>query len=94
MSIIALNFCVFFNCLVNSPMSHAVVANMKTMVTTCLSFVVFNQPVVPLGVAGMALNFAGGSWYYYVKYRLLGEKDKGFPDEDGEHATAKPNSRI
>eukprot|EP00667_Euglena_gracilis_P013609 EG_transcript_14034 len=68
LSIFAMNFSIFLNCNLNSPLSHAMCGNMKAAATSVLGFAVFHKPVTHLGGVGLVLNFAGGMWYSYVKY--------------------------
>jgi hypothetical protein len=68
LSILALNYSIFMNCTLNSPLSHAISGNMKTILTTALGVLFFHKPTSPLGAAGIVLNIAGALWYSAVKY--------------------------
>ena len=67
-SIMAMNFSIFLNCNLNSPLSHTMCGNIKAATTSIIGHVVFHKPVSQLGGIGLVLNFVGGLWYSYVKY--------------------------
>eukprot|EP00906_Rhabdomonas_costata_P005822 RCo008650 len=68
LSVMAMNYSIFLNCNVNSPLSHAICGNVKAVITTCIGIVLFQKPLNTLGALGIMLNFAGTGWYSWVKY--------------------------
>lgn len=62
-----LNYSVFLNCTVNSPLAHTVVGNLKTVVTTLFGVLLFVTPISRVGWVGLGGNFVGGAWFSFMK---------------------------
>ena len=67
-AIMGMNYVIFLNCFVNSPLSHAVTGNLKAVVTTVSGIVLFHTKVTGLGYLGLGTSFAGGALFSKVKY--------------------------
>ena len=66
---LALNFFVFLNCYVNSPLAHTVTGNMKIVLTSTLGVILFATPLSGIGFVGLCLNFLGGGWFSWIKMK-------------------------
>ena len=66
---LALNYCVFLNCTVNSPLAHAVTGNMKAVFTTTIGAALFESHLALLGWLGVRGNFTGAGWFTAIKLR-------------------------
>ena len=81
---VVLTFAIFLCTTVNSPLATSVTGNMKDIVSTGASFVVFDDPVPGATVvAGLALSFCGAWSYSYQKLRKILRGD-------GAETLAKP----
>jgi hypothetical protein len=72
-SCLLMNYSIFLNCQVNSPLAHAVTGNVKGYVTTFVGSLFFTSHLTFTGWAGVLLNCAGAGWFSLVKLR----KDSG-----------------
>ena len=66
-SCLAMNYVIFLNCLVNSPLAHAVTGNIKAAFTTLFGVMVFAAPLTALGWVGVVGNFGGAAWFTALK---------------------------
>jgi hypothetical protein len=66
-SCLAMNYVVFLNCLVNSPLAHAVTGNIKAAFTTSFGVIFFAAPLTWLGWVGVLGNFGGAAWFTHIK---------------------------
>ena len=64
----ALNFFVFLNCYVNSPLAHAVTGNMRIVFVSIPSLMMFESIGVEGGLAMLCI-FASGVWFSYVRIK-------------------------
>ena len=63
-----MNYFIFLNCFVNSPLAHTVTGNMKILATTVLGAVMYGAPIGgAVGLLGLVCTFGGGFWFSYVK---------------------------
>lgn len=67
--IAVMNYVIFLNCSVNSPLAHAVTGNVKGLVTVTAGVVLFSVPLTSMAVVGIFLGFVGGAWFSWVKVR-------------------------
>ena len=68
-SCLLMNYSVFLNCSVNSPLAHAVTGNMKAVVTTVVGVLLFAADLLFIGWVGVVGNFGGAAWFSYQKWR-------------------------
>jgi hypothetical protein len=65
-SCLAMNYVVFLNCLVNSPLAQAVTGNIRA--TFMFGVVIFSAaPLTWLGWVGVFGNFGGAAWFTHIK---------------------------
>lgn len=67
--IMAMNFSIFLNCFVNSPLAHVVTGNVKGVITTIAGIVLFSLTLHERAYAGILVGFVGGVWFSVVKYK-------------------------
>jgi hypothetical protein len=77
-SCLLMNYSIFLNCQVNSPLAHAVTGNVKTYTQTFLGMIFFISKLEWFGWLGVLANFFGGAWFSWVKlqYNLKKQKEK------------------
>jgi len=83
LTIMTMNYSVFLNCNLNSPLSHATCGNLKAAATSLIGHILFHRPVSQLGGIGILMNFLGGVWYTGVKYQQ-GQRKK-VTEKEHEH---------
>jgi hypothetical protein len=66
-SCMALNYAIFLNCLVNSPLAHAVTGNIKSAFATAGGVFLLDKPLGLLTWVGIAGNLGGAAWFSWVK---------------------------
>lgn len=69
LSIAALNYSIFLNCNVNSPLTVGITGQLKTVLQIFLGILFFGKMPSPLSFVGVVLNTVGCAWYAVVKYR-------------------------
>jgi hypothetical protein len=74
LSCLAMNYVIFLNCLVNSPLAHAVTGNLKAAAATLIGVVIFGASLKAIGWVGVLGNFVGAGWFSYVKYQARAPK--------------------
>ena len=67
MMVMVMNYSVFLNCSVNSPLAHAVTGNLKAVLTVVAGILLFATPISFMGYVGLIISFAGGGWFSFVK---------------------------
>jgi len=67
LSAFVLNFAIFLNCNVNSPLAIGVTGNAKAVVTTLVGVGWFQRPLTFLGILGLVLNTIGAALYSLLK---------------------------
>lgn len=67
--VMLMNFSIFMNCTVSSPLAHVVTGNVKSIVTTIAGILMFSLHLHNLGYVGITVGFLGGVWFSVVKYR-------------------------
>lgn len=82
---IALNYLIFLNCVVNSPLVHVVAGNMKAIGVTVAGTLLTDKPLPFVGWLGILGNFTGAAWFSYLKFREKHLKRKVKDDHDDEH---------
>lgn len=71
-----MNYFIFLNCFVNSPLAHSVTGNMKVVVTTAIGGIVFGFSLNFLGAIGLFLNMISGFWFSAVKLKAKVDKNR------------------
>jgi hypothetical protein len=66
--VLLMNFSIFLNCSVNSPLAHVVTGNVKAIFTTICAIVLFDLTLHRMGYLGIAVGAAGGAWFSWIKY--------------------------
>lgn len=66
--VLLMNFSVFLNCTVNSPLAHVVTGNVKANFTTICAIVLFSLHLHIIGYVGIAIGACGGIWFSWIKY--------------------------
>jgi hypothetical protein len=69
--IMGMNYTIFLNCSVNSPLAHTVTGNIKAILTVVLGIVLFSVPIPWLGYVGLVIGIVGGGWFTAVKLKRL-----------------------
>jgi hypothetical protein len=97
--IAVMNYVIFLNCSVNSPLAHAVTGNVKGIMTVGLGIVMFAVPIRAMAGVGIVIGFIGGCWFSWVKlqHQLQSkrpEKRSPDPDHAQEHPHGEANIRI
>ena len=67
MTCLFMNYFVFLNCFVNSPLAHSVTGNMKVVMTTVIGGIMFGFALDVAGAVGLLMNMASGFWFSAVK---------------------------
>ena len=67
LSCLAMNYSIFLNCQVNSPLAHAVTGNIKAVMTTLIGILLFTSRLEFLGWVGIMGNFVGAAWFSWLK---------------------------
>jgi hypothetical protein len=67
--VMVMNYSIFLNCSVNSPLAHAVTGNLKAVLTVAAGILLFSTPISAMGYVGLVISFAGGGWFSFVKLR-------------------------
>lgn len=75
-SCLVLNYVIFLNCTVNSPLAHTVTGNVKAIITTAFGIIFFSVVIPTAGYVGITLSFIGGGWFSAVKYHFSKLKEK------------------
>lgn len=70
-ALLTMNFSVFLNCYVNSPLAHAVTGNLKGVATTLFGVLVFVTPMSFFGWMGVMGNFTGAAWFSLVRMKKV-----------------------
>jgi drug/metabolite transporter (DMT)-like permease len=65
--VMVMNYFIFLNCSVNSPLAHAVTGNIKAVLTVAAGIVLFSTPISGMGYIGLVISFGGGGWFSSVK---------------------------
>uniref|UniRef100_A0A7S1M311 Sugar phosphate transporter domain-containing protein n=1 Tax=Neobodo designis TaxID=312471 RepID=A0A7S1M311_NEODS len=68
-SCIVLNYAIYLNCTVNSPLAHAVTGNIKAAFATLFGVLLLDKPLGAMAWAGITFNFGGAAWFSWVKMR-------------------------
>jgi hypothetical protein len=68
-SCILLNYAIYLNCTVNSPLAHAVTGNIKAALATLFGIFLLDKPLGHMAWAGIGCNFGGAAWFSWVKMR-------------------------
>ncbi|CUG89150.1 transmembrane protein, putative [Bodo saltans] len=76
-----MNYVIFLNCSVNSPLAHAVTGNVKGVITVIAGIVLFSVPMRPMAMVGIVVGFSGGAWFSLVK--LQHQQAKGAVVQSG-----------
>lgn len=87
-SCLAMNYSIFLNCLVNSPLAHAVTGNIKAAFTTLFGVMIFEAPLTIFGWAGVIGNFYGAGWFSYLKHKAGSSSSRHHDDPAAKPATA------
>jgi hypothetical protein len=66
--VLLMNFSVFLNCTVNSPLAHVVTGNVKANFTTVCAIILFSLKLHIIGYFGIVLAAIGGAWFSWIKY--------------------------
>lgn len=66
--VLLMNFSVFLNCTVNSPLAHVVTGNVKANFTTICAIILFSLNVHVIGYLGISAAALGGAWFSWIKY--------------------------
>lgn len=66
--VLLMNFSVFLNCTVNSPLAHVVTGNVKANFTTVCAIILFSLKLHVIGYVGITVAAIGGAWFSWIKY--------------------------
>mmetsp|Transcript_34435 Transcript_34435/g.40270 ORF Transcript_34435/g.40270 Transcript_34435/m.40270 type:complete len:367 (-) Transcript_34435:459-1559(-) len=67
--VIALNYSVFLNCSVNSPLAHVVTGNTKSILTVVSGTILFAVPMRAMAILGICMGLVSSGWFSWVKFR-------------------------
>jgi hypothetical protein len=63
-----MNYVIFLNCSVNSPLAHTVTGNVKGLVTVISGAFLFSVPLRAMAAVGITVGFLGGCWFSWIKF--------------------------
>lgn len=77
-----MNYVIFLNCSVNSPLAHAVTGNVKGIMTVISGVILFAVPMKSMAAVGIMVGFVGGCWFSWVKlqHQQQSKRDKRSPE--------------
>lgn len=65
-----LNFFIFYCTSVNSPLTTSITGQAKSILSTFLGVLLFNDLIIqPINILGICINAVGGMWYAYLKLK-------------------------
>jgi hypothetical protein len=74
-----MNYVIFLNCSVNSPLAHAVTGNVKSVVTVIAGILIFAVPMRSMAIVGIVVGFSGGAWFSWIKLQHQQNKSAAAP---------------